>query len=75
MCRAHNLAFEPMQTSFFLSRETVIPSIRVAGMAPWRERLFSAMARNAGSAVEYFERDRDSYLLPLSLWERAKGEE
>ncbi len=54
LCRARDLAFEPLQTSFFLSRETVIPSIRVEGMALWRERLFSTMARNAGSAVEYF---------------------
>jgi len=54
LCRAHDLPFEPLQTSFFLSRETVIPSIRVEGMALWRERLFSTMARNAGSAVEYF---------------------
>ncbi len=54
LCRAQELAFEPLQTSFFLSRETVIPSLRVKGMALWRERLFSTMARNAGSAVEYF---------------------
>ncbi len=54
LCRAHDLAFERLETSFFLSRETVIPSIRVEGMALWRERLFSAMARNAGSPVEYF---------------------
>jgi len=54
LCRAQELAFEPLQTSFFLSRETVIPSIRQKGMALWRERLFSTMARNAGSAVEYF---------------------
>ena len=44
----------PLQTSFFLSRETVIPSIRYEGMVLWRERLFAAMARNAGSTVEYF---------------------
>jgi KUP system potassium uptake protein len=44
-----------MQTSFFLSRETVIPVVgAVGGMALWRERLFATMARNAGSAVEYF---------------------
>ena len=54
LCRAQELAFERLQTSFFLSRETVIPSLRVKGMALWRERLFSTMARNAGSAVEYF---------------------
>jgi KUP system potassium uptake protein len=54
LCRAYDLPFEPLQTSFFLSRETVIPSIRVEGMALWRERLFSTLARNAGSPVEYF---------------------
>jgi KUP system potassium uptake protein len=44
-----------LQTSFFLSRETVIPTARAGeGMALWRERLFAAMARNAGSPVEYF---------------------
>jgi KUP system potassium uptake protein len=49
------LEFDLMQTSFFLSRETVIPVIgAVGGMALWRERIFATMARNAGSAVEYF---------------------
>jgi len=49
------LEFDLMQTSFFLSRETVIPVVGVAGgMAFWRERIFATMARNAGSAVEYF---------------------
>jgi KUP system potassium uptake protein len=42
-----------MATSFFLSRETVVPTVR-AGMALWRERLFATMARNAGSAAAYF---------------------
>jgi KUP system potassium uptake protein len=55
LCRPLGLEFEPMRTSYFLSRETVIPSLRVNdGMALWRERLFATMARNAGSAVEYF---------------------
>ncbi len=54
LCREHELEFQPLQTSFFLSRETVIASIRYEGMALWRERLFAAMARNAGSPVEYF---------------------
>jgi len=53
-CREHELEFRPLETSFFLSRETVIASVRYEGMALWRERLFSAMARNAGSPVEYF---------------------
>ena len=55
LCREQGLEFRMLQTSFFLSRETVIPTARTGeGMALWRERLFAAMARNAGSPVEYF---------------------
>ena len=54
LCRQYELEFQPLQTSFFLSRETVIASMRVEGMALWRERLFATLARNAVSAVEYF---------------------
>ncbi len=53
-CREYELEFQPLETSFFLSRETVIASVRYEGMALWRERLFATMARNAGSPVEYF---------------------
>lgn len=53
-CREHELEFRPLETSFFLSRETVIASVRYEGMALWRERLFATLARNAGSPVEYF---------------------
>lgn len=49
------LAFEPMQTSFFLSRETIVSSPTVdSGLSSWREQLFRWLSRNAGSAVEYF---------------------
>ena len=55
-CKDKGLEFPTLQTSYFLSRETVIPSLRVdSGMALWRERLFATMARNAGSVVEYFK--------------------
>jgi KUP system potassium uptake protein len=53
-CREQEMEFKPLETTFFLSRETVLASIRQKGMALWRERLFSTMARNASSAVEYF---------------------
>ncbi len=49
----HGLEFSMMETSFFLSRETVVPTVK-KGMALWRERLFAAMVRNAGSAAAYF---------------------
>jgi KUP system potassium uptake protein len=53
--RARAFDIDPMRTSYFLSRETVVPVIRDgAAMAPWRERLFAAMVRNAGDAADYF---------------------
>ena len=42
-----------MDTSFFLARQTLLPSSR-PGMAIWREKLFSWMLRNAESAMEFF---------------------
>ncbi|WP_375769899.1 potassium transporter Kup [Archangium gephyra] len=51
--REKGLQFNLMGTSFFLGRETLIPSKR-PGMAMWREALFSWMSRNARSATAYF---------------------
>ena len=45
--------YEPMSISYFLSRETIIPS-SVPGMALWREHLFAWMARSATGAMEFF---------------------
>jgi KUP system potassium uptake protein len=47
------LAFDLMDTSFFLSRETLIPSA-IPGMALWREALFSWMLRSAATAMNFF---------------------
>jgi KUP system potassium uptake protein len=47
-------AFRPMDTSFFLGRQTLIPSTR-PGMAIWREHLFAWMVRNSESAMEFFK--------------------
>lgn len=47
------LICDPMRTSYFLSRETLV-SVSGEGMAQWRERLFAWMARNAMRANEYF---------------------
>jgi KUP system potassium uptake protein len=43
-----------MDTSFFLARQTLLPSAR-PGMALWREHLFSWMLRNAESAMSFFK--------------------
>jgi KUP system potassium uptake protein len=53
LCAQHGLDFNMMDTSFFLSREKII-STPGDGMWQWREHLFATMARNAGSAVDYF---------------------
>jgi KUP system potassium uptake protein len=44
---------DPMSTTFFLSRETLIPS-RKPGMAIWREKLFALMVRNAQRPTDFF---------------------
>lgn len=48
------LKFEMMETSFFLSRQTLVPKAG-PGMALWRDKLFAVMARNASSATTYFK--------------------
>jgi KUP system potassium uptake protein len=53
-CAEKGLTINLYETSYFLSRETVVPSPG-SGMAHWRESLFAAMARNAGSAVEFLK--------------------
>jgi len=45
--------FEPMETTFFLGRETLIASKR-PGMAIWREHVFAWMARSEGRATAFF---------------------
>jgi KUP system potassium uptake protein len=47
-------AFEMMETSFFVSRETLIPT-GAPGMAIWRERIFASMSKNAVKASEFFQ--------------------
>jgi KUP system potassium uptake protein len=55
LCPQKGLVFDLMQTSFFLSRQIVLPVEGTeGGMALWRERLFATQTRLAGSAVEYF---------------------
>jgi KUP system potassium uptake protein len=47
------LPVDLFDTSFFLSREAIRPSIR-PGMPLWREALFAWMSRNATSAMDFF---------------------
>ncbi|KQN06252.1 potassium transporter Kup [Sphingomonas faeni] len=53
--QVHNCGadFKMMDTSFFLSRQTLLASDK-PGMMIWREKLFAWMLRNAESAMEFF---------------------
>jgi KUP system potassium uptake protein len=50
--RAHGVQLEDMETSYFLSRDIVIPTLG-EGMAMWREKLFASMHRNASAAADF----------------------
>jgi KUP system potassium uptake protein len=53
LCDEQGVAVPPFETSYFLSRQTIVA--RPQGqMAAWRARLFVAMSRNASSVAEYF---------------------
>jgi KUP system potassium uptake protein len=47
------IRYEPMQTSYFLGRETVVAAV-VPKMSRWRQWLFTIMSRNAVPATEFF---------------------
>ncbi|HXH40160.1 MAG TPA: potassium transporter Kup [Thermoanaerobaculia bacterium] len=49
-----HLAIPPMDTTYFLGRETLIVTARPSGMAMWREKIFASMMRNAESAARFF---------------------
>jgi len=50
--RASGCVVEDMDTSYFLSRDIVIPTLG-GGMADWREKLFANMHRNAAAAADF----------------------
>jgi len=52
-CALRGFPFDMMDTSFFVSRETLIATV-APGMALWRERLFVSMSKNATKASEFF---------------------
>jgi KUP system potassium uptake protein len=53
-CKRFGEPFDLMETTFFLSRETILPSMK-RDIAPIRARLFALMSRNATSATEFFK--------------------
>ena len=55
LCSRAGLAFDLMDTTFFLSRENIVADARRPGMALWRDKLFVFMARNALPATAFFQ--------------------
>jgi len=53
-CTPAGLQVDPMRVSYFLSREKIVPGTSAKGVVRWRDRLFVAMARNAGSVTDFF---------------------
>ncbi|MDP9044880.1 MAG: potassium transporter Kup [Pseudomonadota bacterium] len=49
---AGGFEIDPMMTSYFLSRATIVPTLG-GGMMPWREKLYASMHRNAASAADF----------------------
>jgi len=55
LCGPAGLQLDPQEVSYFLSREKIVPSAGTKnGLARWGDRIFAAMARNAGSVTDYF---------------------
>ena len=52
-CKGHGLSFDPMDTSFFLGRDSLVPAVK-SKMPVWREHLFLWLWRNASSATVFF---------------------
>jgi KUP system potassium uptake protein len=57
--RTRGCELEPMATSYFLSRDTVVPTIG-GGMASWREKLFAQMHHNASAAADFLNLPNNS---------------
>ncbi len=52
LLKLRGVELDPMDTSYFLSRDIVIPTLG-HGMAMWREKLFASMHRNAAAAADF----------------------
>jgi KUP system potassium uptake protein len=52
LLKKQGVQLEEMETSYFLSRDIIIPTIG-SGMSLWREKLFASMHRNAAAAADF----------------------
>ena len=54
-CTGTDLTFEPLHTSYFLSRQKLIACRAIPGMALWREHFFAWMLKVSESAMDFFK--------------------
>jgi KUP system potassium uptake protein len=59
LLREHGCQVDPMTTSYFLSRDVVVPTIG-GGMSPWREKLLAQMHHNASAAADFLSLPNNS---------------
>ena len=55
LAAAQGLSIDPAETSYFLSREVVVPQADRRGLAAWRKRLFAAMSRHASGMAGFLQ--------------------
>ena len=55
MCSGFGERFDMMETTFYVSRETVVPTLSHKRIAFWRARFFAIMSKNATSATDFFK--------------------
>jgi KUP system potassium uptake protein len=54
-CKRFGESFDMMETTFYLSRETIVPTMLRRNISPLRARLFALMSKNAASATDFFK--------------------
>ncbi|MDP2904538.1 MAG: potassium transporter Kup [Methylovulum sp.] len=54
LCRLQGLDIDAFSSSFFIGRETLIPSDK-PDLNPWQEKIFLVMFRNASSPIQFFK--------------------
>jgi KUP system potassium uptake protein len=52
-CAAAGLRIDESETSYFLGRETLLPT-RARNLAFWRKRIFRFLSRNSRAATDFF---------------------
>ena len=52
-CRPHGIAYDEMETSFFLGRETLVPSSR-SKLGRWRRDFFISLSHSASATKTFF---------------------